>query len=649
MKNQKKFLVASAMATMSLAVAVPTAVYAAEEDISAEYTSEWVIDNDGRIFYHDETGAMVTGEKEVDGEVYLFSKNGVLKTGWRTVGGIRRYYDTKTGKPLYGKIKICGEEFFVEREKGKIFDSIVKDENGDMYLTGEKGTIVHDEGFLEKDGATYYITSDGKFANGEVTVNGTPYLFGDDRKQKRGWVDIQGKDYYYDIESGAIKLGFFNVGDSIYYADAINGRKEGIAEINGVEYYFSEETGQLYTGLIQINDKTKYFYSDGTYATGITEIEGKKFLFDDKGTLVSGLHNVNGKLYFANEEGLLVSGFRSVDGENYYFGSDFSAQSGLIEIDGNKRLFGENYKMLTGKQSYNGKVYCFDTATGNMLKGKLLIGGKKYYFSTEDGTMQSGWVNFSDGKYYFAEDGSACTGIIEIDGKSYYFHPDTCVMTTGRRLIDGNKYYFDENGVMAKGWVTLDDGKYYFESNGVMATGWKTIGVNKYYFNATNGKMLTNKVQDGLNLNSEGIAVPLSAVQVRAQNILNSIGNSRQSIYNYVCNNNRYKYIEDTRTLAQINQIGWSYFANYALDNRYVVCYYYAAITDLLFQQAGYECRVVYGTGRGTGDHYWNQIYDQTSGTWLNYDTCNGYFGVSFAYLQTQNYTFKQYVFPKYY
>ncbi len=649
MKNHKKFLTASAMATMCLAVAVPTAVYAAEEDISAEYTSEWVTDKDGRLFYYDETGTMVTGEKEVDGEVYLFSKNGVLKTGWRTVGGVRRYYDTETGKPQYGKINICGEEFFVEREKGKVTDEIVQDEKGDMYLTGEKGTIVTDEGFLTKDNDTYYITSDGSFSKTAITVDDTPYLFGDDCKQKRGWVDIEGKDYYYDTESGAIQLGFVNVEDSLYYIDKKDGRKEGVAVIDEVEYYFSEDTGKLYTGLIEINGKVKYFYPDGTYAKGVTDIDGKKFLFDDKGTRISGLNNVDGKLYFANEEGLLETGFKTVDESSYYFGDDYSAQAGLFEVDGNKLLFGEDYKMLTGKQEYNGKTYCFDTKTGYMRTGRLLISDKRYYFSPEDGTMQTGWVDFDEGKYYFGADGAACTGIVEVEGKKYYLHPETYVMTTGRRLIDGKKYYFKEDGTMATGWITLDDGKYYFDSDGVMATGWRTIGENKYFFDGNNGKMLTNKVRDGYNLNENGVAVPLSAVQQRAQTIINSIGTNPMSIYNYVYNNNKYRLIENTRTLAQINNVGWSYFANYALNNRYVVCYYFAAVTDLLFKQAGHEARIVYGTGRGTGDHYWNQIYDTNSGTWLNYDACNGYYGVSFPYLQAQNYTFKQYVFPKYY
>lgn len=649
MKNYRKFMTAAASVALCLSVAVPTAVFAAEGDNTAEYISQWVTDDDGRIFYYDEKGEMLTGEQEVDGELYLFSKNGVLKTGWRTVDGKRRYYDPVTGKALYGKIEICGEEFFIEPEQGKISNSIFIDDNGDMYLTGKKGALILDEGFAEKDGARYYITSDGTLADGEILIDDAPYLFDKDGKQQCGWVDIQGKEYYYETESGEIQLGFFSADDYCYYVDVNEGRKEGVVEIDGVEYFFAEETGQLQTGLLEINEKIKYFYPDGTYAKGVTEINGKNYLFDEKGTRISGLNTVDGKLYYADEQGLLCNGIIAVDDTSYYFGDDYSAQSGMFEIDGSKYLFGEDFKMLTGKQQYNNEYYCFDTNTGKMLTGRLRIGDQKYYFSQEDGTMQRGWIDFADGRCYFGEDGAACTGIIEVEGKKYYLHPDTAVMMTGRLIIEGNKYYFDENGVMATGWVTLEDGKYFFGNDGLMATGWKTIGDNKYYFNESNGKMVTNKIQDGMNLNADGIAVPFSDVQVRAQSIINSIGKKPMSIYNYVRGNNYYKYMEDTRSLAQINQKGWSYFANYALNNRFVVCYYFAAVTDLLFQQAGLECRIVYGTGRGSGDHYWNQVYDTATGTWVNYDTCNGYYNVSFAYLQTQNYTFKQYVYPKYY
>lgn len=663
MKSYKKMMITAAAVSLCLAVAVPTASYAEESDGSSsagvsdalsgslgdDITSEWVTDADGRIYYYDETGAKATGETEIDGELYLFSKNGVLKTGWRTVAGKRRYYNPQTGKPVYGRFTICGEEFCVEPEQGKIAGDVFTDENGDKYITSDKGALILNEGFVERDNTFFYVTSDGTLAVGETIINEIPYVFDENGEQQTGWVNVGEKTYYYAPDSGEIQLGLIDIDGSLYYVDENEGRKEGVVEIDGVEYLFAEGTGKLHTGLLEINGNIKYFYPDGKYASGVTEINGKNYLFSKEGNRLSGLQTFDGRLYHAGDDGILSRGMTFIGDDAYFFGEDSSAVTGIIDVSGAKYLFGNDFKMLTGKQLYNGKYYCFDNTSGKMLTGKILINEKKYYFGGDDGSMQTGWVELEDGKYYFGTDGSAVTGIYEVDGKKYYFHPDTSLMTTGRLIIDGKKYYFGENGAMVLGWVTLDDGKYYFSNDGVMVTGWKTISGKKYYFNKTNGKMETNKIVDDYNLTADGSAVPLSAVQKRAKTIISSIGKSPSAIYNYVCNNNKYRYIEDTRTLSQINAKGWSYFANYSLDNRYVVCYYFAAVTDLLFQQAGLKSRIVYGTGRGTGDHYWNQIYDAANDKWVNYDTCNGYSGVTFSYLQSQNYTFYQYVYPKFY
>jgi glucan-binding YG repeat protein len=609
MKPYKKLFFIAASAAICLAVSVPAAAFADEPTDTPSHFKEWVTDNEGRIFYYDDTGTTLTGEHEIDGEIYLFSKNGVLKTGWRTVGGKRRYYEPETGKPLYGRFTVCGEEFYIEHDEGKLTDTIYKSENGDLYLVGEKGSFICDEGRVEKDGYYYGITENGTLATGFALISDIPYIFDEDGKQKLGWAEDNGREYYYDIENGEIKLGLINIENSCYYIDINDGKKKGVVDINGVEYYFSDITGKLQTGFVDINGNTKFFYEDGTYAVGLTEIDGKNYLFNESGVRLSGLNTVNGNLYYSDDEGILLNGIITIDKDTYYFAEDYSAKSGLLEIEGAKYLFGSDFRMLTGKQEYNGDYYCFDTISGKML-----------------------------------------TGLLEDNGDYFYFDTNSGKMLTGMQLIDDKKYYFNtETGKMINGFVKLEDGTYHFGEDGAMTTGWLTIGENKYYFNETNGIMATNTIKDGFNLNEDGIAVPFSALQEKAQTIIDEKGKDTNSIYNYVRGNNKYKLMEKTRTLEEINQMGWSYFANYALSNRFVVCYYFAAATDLLLRQAGYECRIVYGTGRGTSDHYWNEVYDPTTKTWLSYDTCNGYYGVTFEYLQTQNYTFKQHVHPKYY
>ena len=273
-----------------------------------------------------------------------------------------------------------------------------------------------------------------------------------------------------------------------------------------------------------------------------------------------------------------------------------------------------------------------------MHTGWLKYDGHTFYFDPSDGVMHDNWTYIGDDKYFFTYDG---------------------YMLTGRQTIRGNKYYIAADGKVQKGLIKLDDGTYYFrETDGVMQTGWQTIAGVRRYFDTSTGKMAVNTRIDGYNIDANGVAKPMSSVQKQAASVINTIGKGVSTIYNYLCASCKYKHTEDTKSLATIQSMGWSYFADYAMKNRYMVCYYMAAVTELFYQEAGYKTRIVYGTGRGTGDHYWNQVY--VNGSWLNYDICNGLYGVTDSFLKTPNnydsagrntgngYTFRQYIYPSF-
>lgn len=466
------------------------------------HKSEWYTDESGRIFYYDESGEILTGEQEIDGKKYLFSANGVLKTGWRTVGGQRLYYDHKTGKALSGWLDYCENSYYLDEENGKI-TGFFKETDGTAHLMSDKGEEITEQGFKECDGKTYYINEDGKLADRKTIIDGDTYYF---------------SDYM-------IKDAFIEDDDEILYLG---------------------EDGKALTGWHDIYGYTRYFKEDGVMSRGITDIDGKK-----------------------------------------------------------------------------------------------------YFFSETDGAMRvSDWATSKDGDvYHSGEDGVCFTGWQTIDEKPYYFNDD-CKLAKGLVTIDGDgTYLFDDTGVMLTGWQTVNNHQCYFLTDGKMAFGWQTIDGDEYFFN-NYGIMETNTTIGGKTIGADGKVQPLSAVQQKANSVIAQIGTSTQAIYNFVRNNNKYQHIEETKSQAQIESIGWSYFANYAFNNRFVVCYYFSAITDILLKQAGWDSRIVHGTGRGTGEHYWNEV--NANGTWYCIDTCNGYNMVSFSYLQSQNYTFYNYVYATY-
>ena len=411
--------------------------------------------------------------------------------------------------------------------------------------------------------------------------------------------------------------------------------------VDGKKYCFSPDGKMAKSSWIESEGKTYYFGPDGVMATGLTNIGDDTYCFGSDGQYVTGRLVVDDKKYLFGTDGKMAKSVWYEDGgKKYYFGADGQMAAGLTEIDGD--------------------TYCFSAETGQMVTGRLIVDDKKYLFG-EDGKMaKSKWYVDGEKKYYLGEDGQMASGLTEIDGATYYFSEENGQMMTGRIKIGDKKYLFGTDGKMMTGWQKIDDIWYFFNTDGTMATGWIEDGGKKYYLYPETGAMAKNVVIDDLNLLGDGSAAPLSDTQIRAKSIIASIGSSPQAIYNYVRSNNVYKYMEATRSLDDIQNTGWSYFANYSMDNRYVVCYYFAAITDILFKQAGYQSRIVYGTGAYYSEHYWNQVL--VNGQWLNYDTCNGFSGRTEEYLKTPNnqndaynyttgkgYTVTSYIIARYY
>lgn len=645
MKKNHKTMICALTAGLAILAAAPATAFAAETESS--YSSEWVSDESGRLFYYDAEGNCLVGEQEVDGDLYLFSQNGVLKTGWRTVAGKRRYYDPETGKPVYGWLDYNGKKYYVAPDNGKE-TGIFTSEDGSKFIADNTGALVVESGFFRDDENIYYAYEDGSLASGEAVIDGFPYFFDDECREMTGWVENGDKAYYYDPETGAAAKGLFVVGDDHYYVDAENGKATGVTEIDGIKYLFGDD-GALAKGWVEIDGKKEYFYDDASYAVSLTTIDEVTYLFNENGILATGFTTISDKTFYSNSDGVALSGRQTINGAEYFFGSDYAMQTGIVTIDGGKYFYAEDGKRQNGFVKYDGNTYYFNETDGKMQLGWKQLGELWYYFSS-DGTMRTGWLEdkAKNKKYYlYPETGIMATGITEINGAKYYFHIESGALTTGRLIINGNKYYFGDDGKMQFGWKKFDNQWYYFGDDGKMMTGWIVDKGKKYYLYPSTGIMAANLVIDGVALRTDGSATSLSAVQQRAQSVISSRGSSISQIYNFVCGNNNYKFIESTRSLAQINSMGWGYFANYALNNRFIVCYYFAALTDLLFKQAGYQTRIVYGTGRGTSDHYWNQVL--VNGAWVNYDTCNGYYAVTDGYLATQNYTFKQYVYATYY
>ena len=447
-----RFPIRAALAALTALLAVPACAAAVSAD---EAQSGWVTEGK-RHYYFYEDGTCASGETEIDGVPYLFAPNGVQQTCWQTVSGKRYFYD-KDGSAVFGWVDWRGERYYVSQERGKLTEP---DEiGGEAYQISDDGTLQHDCWLY--DGEWHRLNADGLPVDGELLLDGTPYLF-EDGVAALGWQTASDgitRRYAADADNSPyLCTGWLSLPEGRYYADPDAGRLSGAQTLDGFPCVFSAD-GVLEmqlapddSGALQCTD------GSGTPVSGLTEIGGAVYNFDADGRPQTGLLYADGvRRYFA-DDGTMQTGWQEISGRRYYFGADGISVTGLAEIGGIRYGFYPNGTLCSGIYPIDGVTYCFGE-DGTVCTGLVTLNGKTYSFDT-DGTMQTGFV--SDGAHtrYFAESGIMQTGWLEHDGASYYFDLSG-IMAVGTAVIDGQQCKFAEDGKYQKPVrICLDAGHY---------------------------------------------------------------------------------------------------------------------------------------------------------------------------------------------
>jgi len=268
----------------------------------------FIKDNDGNVYYFDNSGRMAVGEKTIDGKQYFFLANGVqLRDGYR------------------------------QNRRGQVF---YYDQNGVLNANGKQDPKPDNNNnasgrnqFVQIGNNVWaYYDGNGKRVTGHQNINGQELFFDNNGVQVKGrTVNENGAIRYYDANSGEMARNRF-------------------AEIEpGVWAYFN---------------------NDGTAVKGSQNINGQDLYFDQNGRQVKGaLANVDGNLryYDVNSGELYRNRFHEIDGSWYYFDGNGNAVKGMVNINGQNLLFDNNGKQIKGHLvRVNGVVRYFDPNSGEM-------------------------------------------------------------------------------------------------------------------------------------------------------------------------------------------------------------------------------------------------------------------------------------------
>ena len=351
---------------------------------------------DGDHYYFDWGGYAVDGIFEIDGQIYSFDSDGVLRRSTWITDENGTYYAGEDGAFLKGFQNIEESKYYFDTDNGKRYESGVNEIENKLYLM--KNGVVQTDGwatYTDEWNTTYYYYAD------------------EDGVLSTGWTVIEGDTYYFDLTNGHMyRNGRFDIGENTYLFDE-----------NGILLNNSWDSSH-----------THYYDENGTPAYGLTPIDDKWYYFDEEdGTLRTGLFTYGEignyyRVYLADDEtGELYEGWQNIGSDRYYFqtydsNEPFRAFIGIMEDGEDAYYFSEN-----GILQYD----LFEQPYYITVDGEEVIGGYDHYYADESGKLLTGWQVVDDDKYYFSPE--------------YYF-----AFADGTYTIDGESYTFNEDGVLVE-------------------------------------------------------------------------------------------------------------------------------------------------------------------------------------------------------
>ncbi|MDO5119772.1 MAG: RICIN domain-containing protein [Coriobacteriales bacterium] len=113
----------------------------------------------GSWYYFESSGAMVTGWKQISGTWYWFASNGKMATGLKTISG-KIYYFSSSGAMVTGWQQVSGKWYYFESSGAAATSKWV----GNYWLKADGTMAINDW----VDGGKYYVGSDGAWVPGNT-------------------------------------------------------------------------------------------------------------------------------------------------------------------------------------------------------------------------------------------------------------------------------------------------------------------------------------------------------------------------------------------------------------------------------------------------------------------------------------------------
>ena len=478
----------------------------------------------GKQYYFNDKGYLVTGEQAIDGSNYFFLPNGVMftdgviknakgqslvygksgklttQTGWKEVtvkddsGKEEKFYQYffKGGIMATGLTEVEGKEKYFYDNGYQAKGIFITTKDGQlMFFCGDSGERKY-SGFFEQDGNWYYANDKGYLATGFTKV---------------------GKQNLYFNEKGVqVKNRFFQVGDATYYANNAGDVLRGAQTINGDDLYFDESGKQVKGNFVNNPDGTRSYYDAITGVKLVDTsvvINGETYNVDAKGVVTKahtpGFYTTgDNNWFYADSYGRNVTGAQVINGQHLYFDANGRQVKGgfVTNTDGSLSFYhwDTGDKLVSTFFTTGHDKWYYADAKGNVVTGAQVINGQKLFFGTDGKQVKGGFATNANGSrsYYHGATGDKLVSTFFTSGDNNWYYADAKgEVVVGEQTINGQHLYFDQTGKQVKGaTATNPDGSisYYDVHTGEKAINrWVKIPSGQWvYFNAQGKGYVSN-------------------------------------------------------------------------------------------------------------------------------------------------------------
>ena len=432
----------------------------------------------GKQYYFNDKGYLVTGEQTIDGANYYFLPNGVMladgvvknaqgqslvygktgklttQTGWKEVsvkdatGNEEKFYQYffKGGIMATGLAQVEGKEkcFYDNGYQAKGIFVPTKD-GQIMFFDNDSGERKY-SGFFEKDGNWYYANDKGYLAT--------------------GFTKVGSQNLYFNDKGVQVKNRFFQVGDATYYTNNDGDVLRGAQTVNGDDLYFDESGKQVKGNFVTNPDGTRSYYDA---ITGVKLVDttvvvnGETYNVDEKGVATkahtSGFYTTgDNNWFYADSHGHNVTGAQFINGQDLYFESTGKQVKGdfVTNTDGTRSFYHWNTgdKLVSTFFTTGNDKWYYADAKGHVVTGAQVINGQKLYFGADGKQVKGGFAPNANGtrSFYHGATGDKLVSTFFTSGDNNWYYADAKgEVVVGEQTINGQHLYFDQTGRQVKG------------------------------------------------------------------------------------------------------------------------------------------------------------------------------------------------------